>query len=105
MTLILHCEPYKTKTPAKVLEQGIELFGNRELFTPDENDFCALVFESWKSRFGRVAHHDRTKKLTTGPVYIYQYVCILCIWEGQSCRISGKMIKVTSTRKKKKRQP
>ena len=48
MTLILHCEPYKTKTPAKVLEQGIELFGNRELFTPDENHFCALVFESWK---------------------------------------------------------
>ena len=51
--------------PAKVLEQCIELFGlfinPRGKFTLHGNDFCFLVFESWKRKFGTVVRHDKTK--------------------------------------------
>ena len=70
IALVLFCERTRLlyETPAKVLEQRIEQFGKpRDLFSPHGNHFCALVFESWKTKFGRGMRNDSTKEIMADP--------------------------------------
>ena len=66
-------------TPAKMLEKIIELFElffnnpttvSRDKYTFHGNNFCNLVFESWKTIFGMVVRHDKMKKLTAVSFFV-----------------------------------
>ena len=70
-----------------LIEQCIELFGNlRELFTPHGNNYCAFVFESRKTKFGRIVRNDSKKKLTTSGLFFFLKSDISCIRDCQSWR-------------------
>ena len=60
MPLVLFCEPYKglNETPAKVLEQCIDLLGNpREYFALHGTHISTLVFSSCEMKLGSVVLH------------------------------------------------
>ena len=58
------------ETPAKVLEQYIELFRSRRgEITIRWNNVCALVFESCETKLGQAVMHDQTHKRIGGLLW------------------------------------
>ena len=75
------CEAYKAviRTPVKLLEQFIKLFGTLEENYYSGKSFCTLFLSSCETKFGRVVHYH-TNKLRGGLVY---FSFISCVSRGQ----------------------